>query len=76
LGDVLRHRIFVYVGTHDNYYLNEGVVKFEQNVNSYGGPGWVRIMFQLFDTRGISGMKPLELIRSIYWPSSQLLTPL
>lgn len=41
LGEVLRHRIFVYVGTHDNYYLNEGVMKFEQNVNSHGGPGWV-----------------------------------
>jgi len=41
LGEVLRHRIFVYVGSHDNYYLNEGVQKFEQNVNSYGGSGWV-----------------------------------
>ena len=41
MGEVLRHRIFVYVGSHDNYYLNEGVQKFEQNVNSYGGPGWV-----------------------------------
>jgi hypothetical protein len=74
LGDVLRHRIFVYVGTHDNYYLNEGVMKFEQNVNSYGGPGWVRTMFQLFYTRGIIGTKPLEMITSIYGQSNRLLT--
>jgi hypothetical protein len=41
LGEVLRGRVFVYVGSHDNYYLNEGVERFEQNVNSYGGAGWV-----------------------------------
>jgi hypothetical protein len=41
LGEVLRGRIFVYVGSHDNYYLNEGVECFQQNVDSYGGAGWV-----------------------------------
>jgi hypothetical protein len=43
LGEVLRGRVFVYVGSHDNYYLNEGVERFEQNVNSYGGAGWVSL---------------------------------
>lgn len=43
LGEVLRHRIFVYVGSHDTYYLNEGVAQFQQNVESYGGPGWVSV---------------------------------
>ena len=41
LGEVLRHRMFLYVGSHDTYYLNEGVAQFQQNVEAYGGPGWV-----------------------------------
>ncbi|KAI2624809.1 Alpha/Beta hydrolase protein [Xylaria nigripes] len=43
LGDVLRRRIFLYVGTHDDYYLNEGVQAFGQRVNGLGGPGWANI---------------------------------
>ena len=43
LGQVLRGRIFVYVGSHDNYYLNEGVERFQQNVDSFGGAGWVSL---------------------------------
>lgn len=43
LGEVLRNRIYLYVGTLDNYYLNEGVMKFEQNVNGMGGPGWANV---------------------------------
>lgn len=43
LGEVLKHRIFVYVGTWDNYYLNLGVQKFEQNVNGKGGAGWANV---------------------------------
>ena len=40
LGEVLKNRIYIYVGTWDNYYLNEGVEKFEGHVNRKGGPGW------------------------------------
>lgn len=45
LGEVLRQRMFVYVGTHDNYYLNEGVAAFEARVNGgrLGGPGWANV---------------------------------
>ena len=43
LGDVLRDRIYIYVGTWDNYYLNEGVMKFEDNVNGKGGSGWANV---------------------------------
>lgn len=43
LGDVLRNRILVYVGTWDNYYLNLGVQEFENNVNGRGGAGWANV---------------------------------
>jgi hypothetical protein len=43
LGDVLKNRIFIYVGSLDTYYLNLGVEKFEQNVNGRGGPGWANV---------------------------------
>lgn len=43
LGEVLKHRIFVYVGTWDNYYLNLGVQAFESNVNGRGGAGWANV---------------------------------
>ncbi|KAI8625137.1 Alpha/Beta hydrolase protein [Xylariaceae sp. FL1651] len=43
LGEVLRRRIFIYVGTHDNYYLNEGVAEFEKRVNGAGGPNWANV---------------------------------
>ncbi|KAI1825548.1 Alpha/Beta hydrolase protein [Xylaria intraflava] len=43
LGEVLRGRIFLYVGTHDTYYLNEGVAAFEDHVNGLGGPGWANV---------------------------------
>ncbi|KAK5168599.1 uncharacterized protein LTR77_005908 [Saxophila tyrrhenica] len=43
LGAVLRNRIFIYVGTADNYYLNLGVEQFEANVNGRGGPGWANV---------------------------------
>lgn len=59
LGDVLRHRIFIYVGSHDNYYLNEGVMKFQQNVESYGGPQWVRISRCCFGSYLITNNIPL-----------------
>jgi hypothetical protein len=45
LGEVLKHRIFIYVGSWDTYYLNEPVMKFEESVNSpsKGGPGWANV---------------------------------
>ncbi|KAI1159144.1 Alpha/Beta hydrolase protein [Nemania serpens] len=43
LGEVLRNRIFLYVGTHDNYFLNEGVANFESRVNGLGGPNWANV---------------------------------
>ncbi|KAI0396315.1 Alpha/Beta hydrolase protein [Xylariaceae sp. FL0594] len=45
LGKALRGRIFIYVGTHDNYYLNGGVTEFEKRVNGrqLGGPGWANV---------------------------------
>ncbi|KAI1171169.1 Alpha/Beta hydrolase protein [Nemania sp. FL0916] len=43
LGEVLHGRIFLYVGTHDNYYLNEGVANFAQRVSSLGGPDWANV---------------------------------
>ncbi|KAK5637333.1 hypothetical protein RRF57_013045 [Xylaria bambusicola] len=43
LGEVLRGRIYVYVGTHDNYFLNGGVSEFEKNVNGLGGPNWANV---------------------------------
>lgn len=45
LGEVLRKRIFVYVGLADNYFLNLGVQQFESNVNGKGGPGWANFTY-------------------------------
>ncbi|KAK8137486.1 hypothetical protein PG984_002979 [Apiospora sp. TS-2023a] len=54
LGDALRGRIYVYVGTHDDYYLNEGVAAFGQRVNSpdLGGPNWANITITPGATHG------------------------
>ncbi|KAI0100500.1 Alpha/Beta hydrolase protein [Nemania sp. FL0031] len=43
LGEVLRGRIYLYVGTHDNYYLNEGVANFQKRVTALGGPNWANV---------------------------------
>ena len=45
LGEVLKNRIFIYVGSWDTYYLNLPVMKFEESVNSpsKGGPGWANV---------------------------------
>ncbi|EME88667.1 uncharacterized protein MYCFIDRAFT_35539, partial [Pseudocercospora fijiensis CIRAD86] len=40
LGEALRGRIFVYVGTWDTYYLNEGVSEFQKRIEAKGGVGW------------------------------------
>ncbi|KAF2973150.1 hypothetical protein GQX73_g440 [Xylaria multiplex] len=52
LGEALRGRIYVYVGTHDNYYLNGGVAEFEKNVNGLGGPNWANVTITPGQTHG------------------------
>ncbi|KAI0406761.1 Alpha/Beta hydrolase protein [Xylaria palmicola] len=52
LGEVLRGRLFIYVGTHDNYYLNGGVDAFERRVNALGGPGWANVTIAPGQTHG------------------------
>ena len=43
LGAALAGRIFVYVGTWDNYFLNEGVMEFQKRTDAVGGAGWANI---------------------------------
>ncbi|KAH8733072.1 Alpha/Beta hydrolase protein [Phaeosphaeriaceae sp. PMI808] len=43
LGAVLAGRIHIYVGSWDNYYLNEGVVEFQKRTDSVGGSGWANM---------------------------------
>ncbi|KAI0154731.1 Alpha/Beta hydrolase protein [Xylariaceae sp. FL1272] len=43
LGEALRNRIHLYVGTHDDYFLNEGVMEFEKRVNGLGGSNWANV---------------------------------
>lgn len=54
LGEALRGRIHVYVGTHDDYYLNEGVAAFGKRVNhpQLGGEGWANITITPGATHG------------------------
>jgi hypothetical protein len=52
LGKALRGRIFIYVGTHDNYYLNGGVTEFEKRVNGLGGPNWANFTILPGQTHG------------------------
>lgn len=43
LGTVLKNRVFIYVGGADTYYLNEGVVAFQQTVSAKGGNNWANV---------------------------------
>lgn len=43
LGENLAGRIYVYVGTWDNYFLNEGVQEFQKRTDAVGGAGWANI---------------------------------
>jgi hypothetical protein len=43
LGEVLADRIFIYVGSWDNYFLNEGVMEFRDQVDALGGEGWANV---------------------------------
>ncbi|KAF2493678.1 hypothetical protein BU16DRAFT_528907 [Lophium mytilinum] len=45
LGEVLKKRINVYVGLHDDYFLNEGVAEFQKAVEAKGGPGWANFTY-------------------------------
>ncbi|KAM3424720.1 hypothetical protein BST61_g6707 [Cercospora zeina] len=45
LGQVLRNRLFVDVGTWNDYFLNEGVMEFQKNVESKGGPDWANFTY-------------------------------
>ncbi|ORY18030.1 Alpha/Beta hydrolase protein [Clohesyomyces aquaticus] len=43
LGVNLAGRIYVYVGTWDDYFLNEGVVEFQKRTDAVGGQGWANV---------------------------------
>ncbi|EXJ57954.1 hypothetical protein A1O7_05377 [Cladophialophora yegresii CBS 114405] len=43
LGEVLRGRLYVYVGSWDDYFLNEGVQEFQKRTDAVGGRGWANI---------------------------------
>jgi hypothetical protein len=43
LGKVLAGRLNVYVGTHDDYFLNEGVLEFQKRTDAVGGSGWANV---------------------------------
>lgn len=46
LGEVLKERLHFYVGLQDDYFLNEGVAKFQSRVEAKGGAGWAEFTFQ------------------------------
>jgi enterochelin esterase-like enzyme len=43
LGKALAGRVYVYVGSWDNYYLNEGVMEFQKRTDAAGGAGWANV---------------------------------
>jgi hypothetical protein len=43
LGEVLAGRLYVYVGTWDDYFLNEGVIEFQKRTDAVGGAGWANV---------------------------------
>ncbi|KAF2437593.1 hypothetical protein P171DRAFT_437658 [Karstenula rhodostoma CBS 690.94] len=43
LGKTLAGRINIYVGSWDNYYLNEGVQEFQKRTDAAGGAGWANV---------------------------------
>ena len=43
LGKVLKGRIYIYVGTWDDYFLNEGVIEFQKRTDAAGGAGWANV---------------------------------
>ncbi|PNS19585.1 hypothetical protein CAC42_7429 [Sphaceloma murrayae] len=45
LGEVLKNRMFIYVGGRDTYYLNEGVQEFQKRIEAFGGVGWANFTY-------------------------------
>ncbi|KAH7553266.1 hypothetical protein BM1_08239 [Bipolaris maydis] len=43
LGIALADRLFVYVGSWDTYFLNEGVQEFRDRTDKVGGKGWANV---------------------------------
>ncbi|KAK4505902.1 hypothetical protein PRZ48_003867 [Zasmidium cellare] len=54
LGEVLKDRIHVSVGTWDDYFLNEGVSEFQKRVEEKGGPDWAN--FTYLEGKGHGGL--------------------
>jgi hypothetical protein len=54
LDKVLKNRIFVYVGTWEDYYLQEGVAEFQSHVEAKGGSGWAN--FTYIEGKGHGGI--------------------
>ncbi|KAH7018098.1 Alpha/Beta hydrolase protein [Microdochium trichocladiopsis] len=52
LGEALKDRIHISVGTWDNYFLNEGVVEFQSRVDALGGEGWANVTILANRTHG------------------------
>lgn len=45
LGEVLKHRMFLSVGTWDTYYLNEPLMQFQSRIEAKGGSGWANFTY-------------------------------
>ncbi|USW57069.1 Putative alpha/Beta hydrolase [Septoria linicola] len=52
LGSVLKGRVYIYVGSWDNYYLNEGVEEFQKRTDAKGGAGWANVTVLANQTHG------------------------
>lgn len=45
LGEILKGRLYFYVGLEDNYFLNKGVAAFQGRVEAKGGAGWANFTY-------------------------------
>lgn len=52
LGTALADRLFVYVGSWDTYFLNEGVQEFRNRTDEVGGKGWANVTILPEKTHG------------------------
>ncbi|KAJ3536715.1 hypothetical protein NM208_g6607 [Fusarium decemcellulare] len=52
LGKVLKGRLFIYVGSWDTCYLNEGVQEFQKRISAKGGPDWANVTILPEKTHG------------------------
>ncbi|KXT11657.1 hypothetical protein AC579_7021 [Pseudocercospora musae] len=60
LGELLRNRIFLYVGTQDDYYLDRAVYEFQRKTEAKGGPNWANVTILVNGTHG-SGYQNLSI---------------